>query len=500
MIAAKKMSAEKNVLLVNPPASTPLGMVCAATILIPPMGLAYLASMVRRAGYRPSILDMRAPGNGKARFIEEFERLRPRVVAFSVMTDFVTNALRLARIVKKLDPECWVVFGGPHPGYRAEEILHTGVVDVVAIKGDGEEVFREICDAAHDGEGGPRTTRPHRRRGLPGRRGDRPDAGTGPPDEPGPDPLARLGRPPARGLQRPARPLDPRLRRPLQVLLRGSGRRQPAAVPRHRSRHGRDRLSLRPRRAHAELQRRQLRLGAQAIGGALPGARGRFPGLRWTCETRVDTTSLDDLRLMAEAGCRSVHFGVESISKKTLDELGKRYHLDQVVERVALAAELGIKNFLTFVIGLPSETEEQIRDSFATALELKKKYKAICAFSILTPYPGSEYGDHPERYGITINSRNYDHYNTITSVISTRHLSQRQLQNLHCEFTMASMTASDSNGDALRLVERGFINELGRVTIVQDNFKFAPDYPGKLTPGKLTPEPLVEELSASAVS
>lgn len=487
------MSAAKNVLLVNPPASTPLGMVCAATILIPPMGLAYLASTVRRAGYRPSILDMRAPGNGKARFIEEFERLRPRVVGFSVMTDFVTNALRLARIVKKLDPDCWVVFGGPHPGYRAEEILHTGVVDVVAIKGDGEEVFREICDAAHDGD----RAQLARIGGVVYRSGE------------------EIVHTPARGLltdldQVPWPAWDVLRLEDYNVPLVHSSRgcvghckfccEGVGAVNRLRFRsvgHVMEEIDY--------LYRRGVRMisfsddnfvsGRKRLEEICEALTGRFPGLHWTCETRVDTTSLDNLRMMAEAGCRSVHFGVESISKKTLDELGKRYHLDQVVERVALATELGITNFLTFVIGLPTETEEQIRDSFATALELKKKYKAICAFSILTPYPGSEYGDHPERYGITIHSRNYDFYNTITAVISTRHLSQRQLQNLHCELTMESMAASDNNGDALRLVERGFINELGRVTIVQDNFKFAPDYPGKLTL-----EPLAAEVPASAVS
>ena len=489
------MSATKNVMLVNPPASTPIGMVCAATILVPPMGLAYLASTVRQAGYHPSILDMRAGGNGKARFIEEFERLRPRVVGFSVMTDFVTNALRLARIIKRLDPECWVVFGGPHPGYRADEILHTGVVDVVAIKGDGEAVFREICDVAHEG--------------------DRAD-------------LARIGgviyrdgeqivSTPARGLlmdldQIPWPAWDVLRLEDYNVPLVHSTRgcvghckfccEGMGSVNRLRFRsvdHVMEEIDY--------LYRRGVRMLSFSDDNFVSGRKrleeicdalvGRFPGLRWTCETRVDTTSLDNIRRMAEAGCRSVHFGVESISRKTLDELGKRFHLDQVVERVSLAAELGITNFLTFVIGLPGETEDQIRDSFATAMELKKKYKAICAFSILTPYPGSEYGDHPERYGITIHSRNYDHYNTITSVISTQHLSQRQLQNLHCELTLESMTVSDpsTDRDPLRLVDRGFINELGRVTIVQDNFKFAPDYPEKLAL-----VPLVEELSASAVS
>ena len=487
------MSAAKNVLLVNPPASTPIGMVCAATILIPPMGLAYLASTARRAGYRPSILDMRAPGNGKARFIEEFERLRPKVVGFSVMTDFVTNALRLARIVKKLDPECWVVFGGPHPGYRAEEILHSGLVDVVAIKGDGEEAFREICDAAHDGD----RAQLARIGGVVYRQGE------------------EIVHTPARGLlkdldQIPWPAWDVLHLEDYNVPLVHSTRgcvghckfccEGVGAVNRLRFRsvgHVMEEIEY--------LYRRGVRMisfsddnfvsGRKRLEDICEALAGRFPGLHWTCETRVDTTSLDNLRMMAEAGCRSVHFGVESISRKTLDELGKRYHLDQVVERVALAAELGITNFLTFVIGLPGETEDQIRDSFATAMELQKKYKAICAFSILTPYPGSEYGDHPERYGITVHSRNYDHYNTITPVISTRHLSQRQLQNLHCELTMESMAASSTNGDALRLVERGFINELGRVTIVQDNFKFASDYPGKLAL-----EPLAAEVSASAVS
>ena len=42
-----------------------------------------------------------------------------------------------------------------------------------------------------------------------------------------------------------------------------------------------------------------------------------FPGLSWSCETRSDTTDLDCIRLMADAGCRSMHFGVESIFPDT---------------------------------------------------------------------------------------------------------------------------------------------------------------------------------------
>jgi radical SAM superfamily enzyme YgiQ (UPF0313 family) len=207
-----------------------------------------------------------------------------------------------------------------------------------------------------------------------------------------------------------------------------------------------------------------------------------FPGLSWSCETRSDTTDLDCIRLMADAGCRSMHFGVESIFPDTHKQQKKRVRLEELDEKVALAQELGVMTFLTFVMGLPNETEEQIRASFAYAMEMEQKYKASPAFGILTPYPGSDYGEHPERYGITIESTNYDLYNTLTPVISTPHLSRRELQTLQCDLVMESLKNSTrKQHDRHGLFDRGLLDEHGRITVLQARGSAPPNISDKIS-------------------
>jgi anaerobic magnesium-protoporphyrin IX monomethyl ester cyclase len=469
----------RNVLLVNPPPTLPVGILAAANVAIPPVGLLYLAAALRLRGYCPAVLDMRLRSNDKAIFLQALERLRPRLVGFYVMTDYVSNALRLARLVKSFDPACQVVFGGPHPEYRATEILNTGVVDVVAIKGDGEQLLGELCDRAW----------------------------TGSPLYADIDGI--VFKDGGEIVETPRRPLIMDLDLlpwPAWDLLRLKDYHVPLV---HTTRGcvghckfccegegiaNRVRFRSIPHIAAeiSYLYERGVRRISFSDDNFVTGRKRlqelclelstRFPDLTWTCETRVDTTTSESIRTMAAAGCVSVHFGVESISRQTLDHLGKRFRLDQLEERIATADALGLITVLTFVVGLPNETEAQIRESFAYALEVRKKYRVMFAFAALTPYPGSEYGNHPERYGIQVHSRNYDNYNTMTPIISTPHLSRKRLQNLLCEIILEQARSTPERADPRPRVEPGMVDELGRLTVVQDAFKYAPFYPERMEP------------------
>ena len=82
----------------------------------------------------------------------------------------------------------------------------------------------------------------------------------------------------------------------------------------------------------------------------------------WLCETRVD--QLDDYpyqKLMADAGCRAFYIGVESGSPRMLEYFRKGETREQFIRAFEIARKAGIRTYASFVVGAPTETEEDIR-------------------------------------------------------------------------------------------------------------------------------------------
>jgi anaerobic magnesium-protoporphyrin IX monomethyl ester cyclase len=110
--------------------------------------------------------------------------------------------------------------------------------------------------------------------------------------------------------------------------------------------------------------------------------------IRWTCNSRVDYVDEELLQMMGRAGCWMISWGIESGNEGIL----KRAHkgIDPAKARQALtwAHKAGIKNWGYFIIGLPGETVETIRDTidFAKGLPLE-----IALFHIAAPYPGTPF-------------------------------------------------------------------------------------------------------------
>jgi radical SAM superfamily enzyme YgiQ (UPF0313 family) len=87
--------------------------------------------------------------------------------------------------------------------------------------------------------------------------------------------------------------------------------------------------------------------------------------IQWGCEGRVDSTAQHLFPAMAEAHCRTVLFGIESGSQRMLDRLKKEQTLEQIESAVTNAKRAGIEIVHGFfVVGLPDETEEDLRQTF----------------------------------------------------------------------------------------------------------------------------------------
>jgi anaerobic magnesium-protoporphyrin IX monomethyl ester cyclase len=108
--------------------------------------------------------------------------------------------------------------------------------------------------------------------------------------------------------------------------------------------------------------------------------------IRWTCNSRVDTVDPELLALMARAGCWMISYGIESANQKVLDAAGKRISTGQSRKAVEAAKAAGIKVSGHFVLGLPGDTPDSVKETIAFSLSLNlDTAQYYCA----VPFPGS---------------------------------------------------------------------------------------------------------------
>jgi anaerobic magnesium-protoporphyrin IX monomethyl ester cyclase len=110
--------------------------------------------------------------------------------------------------------------------------------------------------------------------------------------------------------------------------------------------------------------------------------------VKWTCNSRVDYVDQEMLRVMGQAGCWFISWGIESASEQILKRAHKGYRKEQAFQALRWSREAGIKNWGYFIIGLPGETEETIQETIAYAKQLPLD---IALFHIAAPYPGTPF-------------------------------------------------------------------------------------------------------------
>jgi radical SAM superfamily enzyme YgiQ (UPF0313 family) len=110
--------------------------------------------------------------------------------------------------------------------------------------------------------------------------------------------------------------------------------------------------------------------------------------IRWTCNSRVDYVDAEMLRMMGRAGCWMISWGIESGNEAILKRAAKGADPTKARQALTWAHQAGIKNWGYFIIGLPGETEETIRQTIAFAKQLPLE---IALFHIAAPYPGTPF-------------------------------------------------------------------------------------------------------------
>ncbi len=384
---------------------------------MPPLGLAYIAAVLERAGHEVAIVDcvvsafqrLRLLPDGRLRhglegdaLTEEIRCFAPEVVGVSNLFSAQSDAAHyVCRLVKQIDSGMVTVMGGAHPSAVPEEVLADPNVDYV-VRGEGESAMLRLVNALQQS-----CRVPDDPAGLAFR-----DEGTVRVCPPGP-PLTDLD-----SLPLPARHLLPMRqyfgyrsphgtvvrRHPCTNMMTSRGCPARCCFCSIHSVWGRRFRWHSARRVIEEIdllvnnygvreiqfEDDNLTLNKPRMREICQGIIDRRFDLLWTTPNGVATWALDEhlLELMRRAGCYHIAIAVESGSQETLDRLiHKPLDLRKVPPIVRTARKLGMGVSAFFVVGFPGETRADIEKTFDYAMNLGADH---VHFFTATPYPGTD--------------------------------------------------------------------------------------------------------------
>jgi hypothetical protein len=89
----------------------------------------------------------------------------------------------------------------------------------------------------------------------------------------------------------------------------------------------------------------------------------------------------------------------------------------------------GIIPYASFILGLPGETPETIKETMAFGKRLKDLGLAF-GFHLLAPFPGTEIREQSERYGIRILTDDWSRYHANRAIVETPEVNHRMLDEI----------------------------------------------------------------------
>jgi len=129
------------------------------------------------------------------------------------------------------------------------------------------------------------------------------------------------------------------------------------------------------------------RSGVEEFCHNLSGEPGRVP---WCCTAHPGSVDGDLLNLMGSAGCRLIHYGIETSSQRILARLGRPEFKNDLSRVLTQTRAAGIFSLGFFLFGAFDETEAEREETLRLALSLPLDF---ASFHIATPYPGTAAGD-----------------------------------------------------------------------------------------------------------
>ncbi len=153
--------------------------------------------------------------------------------------------------------------------------------------------------------------------------------------------------------------------------------------------------------------------------------------MKWMTQCSIDISKDEELlKVVAEAGCYVLSFGLESISRESLVGMQKAWaHPDQYAEQLKIIRKYGIDVSTEMVVGAEGDTLESIRE---TAKFIEDNKITVPRFYILTPIPGTQFYDEMKEQNRIYNTDMYS-YNACEAVHVPKNMTPEELTKAYWE-------------------------------------------------------------------
>lgn len=420
---------------------------------VPPLGLAYLASMTENKGFETRILDALILGINQKRWLnnEKFQvglsdsevkkylkEYKPGLVGIScAFTTYAEDSFRTARLVKETLPNAVTVFGGAHTSAMPETVVKDKNVDI-AVVGEGELSFLEIAERIES------------KKRIDNVKGT----------------VVKKGKMIIRNAPREfieninELPFPARHLLPMQLYKEHEHRHYPFAkkspvteivssrgCPGNclfcsiKNVWGRKWRARSPENIVAEIESLNKKFGIKEFNfiddniSANPQRLEKFCDLlirkkldiTWETSNGIAIWTLDEklLKKMRDSGYYRAKFGIESGSIETLKYIRKPVNLERASRIIEICNKLGIWSASTFVIGFPDETREEIEKTINFAKNSGLDY---ARFFIAQPYGGTELNAEFKKHSLM--ERELHGSSTFKTKYNTLHLNSEELNEL----------------------------------------------------------------------
>ncbi|MBC8414706.1 MAG: radical SAM protein [Nitrospira sp.] len=403
------------------------------------LGLAHLSAYLKREipGIEVGLID--ATFHHEMKYVSEQLLLQqPDIVGIYMDTLMYDDALKVAEAAK--EQGALVVVGGPHASILPEGVMLNEAIDIVCV-GEGEETLTEIVNEYYKDRDFS---------GIKGiwykKDGKSVDNGPRPPIQdidslPSPDyELFETEKYISSFIQ-----LDsycPTFRGLSVIVSRGCPFKCSYCQPTLNRVHGKKFRIMSPAKVVDELKMLREKYAIDAVyfqDDTLTVSKKWMlefcelmikaqTGLFWACNTRADVVDKEMLEKMREAGLVKVKVGIESITDRIRNGIyQKQITEEQINNLINTATSLHIQVAGFFMIGAPTETEQEVKSTirFAARSNLME-----ANFSVTVPLPETSlYKTAIEKHWLVPEKfSDYDYYTALRQPMATGDLSPKRLE------------------------------------------------------------------------
>ncbi len=395
----------------------------------PPLGMAFLAGALERAGHEVQLLDYVVYPYSKQILQKALERFQPSLIGVTAVTMSFPAAAEVIRDAKDIDSGLLTMMGGPHVTFRAENtLLELPELDVIVL-GEGEDTLIELVAAHGAGQSFEGVAgMVYRDADGPRRTAVRPlikDIDALPKPSRGHIALGRY-----RALHMPVSMTTSR-GCPFKCIF-CVGRKMVGAKVRYHS----------TNRVVDEFQElaqwgfHQINIAddlftanKQHCLSICAEMRARGIEHKWTSFSRVDTVAPEVLAAMHKAGCTDISFGVETGDPEMMKRIKKGITLEQVEIAVKMAKDAGLSPHASFILGLPGENEQTLANTMAFAQKIEA-LGCCYGFHLLAPFPGTDICENLDQYDIKVLTDDWAEYHANRAIVETSQASQSRLNGI----------------------------------------------------------------------